>query len=62
MGDASMAPSRSEARRLIRGGGVYLNGARVVDRVAVVGRGDLIEDRFVVVRVGKRRYFVVEVE
>ena len=61
MGDASMAPSRSEARRLIRGGGVYLNGARVVDRVAVVGRGDLIEDRFVVVRVGKRRYFVVEV-
>ena len=62
MGDASMAPSRSEARRLIRGGGVYLNGARVVDRVAVVGRGDLIEDRFVVVRVGKKRYFVVEVE
>ena len=62
MADASMAPSRSEARRLIRGGGVYLNGARVVDRVAVVGRGDLIEDRFVVVRVGKKRYFVVEVE
>ncbi|MCY4399287.1 MAG: tyrosine--tRNA ligase [Gemmatimonadetes bacterium] len=61
MADASMAPSRSEARRLIRGGGVYLNGARVVDRGAAVGRGDLIEDRFVVVRVGKRRYFVVEV-
>ena len=61
MADASMAPSRSEARRLIRGGGVYLNGARVVDRGAAVGRGDLIEDRFVVVRVGKKRYFVVEV-
>ena len=61
MADSGMTPSRSEARRLIRGGGVYLNGVRVVDRWVVVGRGDPIEDRFVVVRVGKKRYFVVEI-
>ena len=61
MAESGMAPSRSEARRLIRGGGVYLNGARVVDLGAVVGAGDAIEGRFVVVRVGKKRYFVVEV-
>ena len=61
MADASIAPSRAEARRLIRGGGVYLNGARVVDVAAAVGAGDAIDGRYVVVRVGKKRYFVVEV-
>ena len=62
MADKGMARSRSEARRLIKGGGVYLNGARVVDLGAAVGAGSPIEDRFVVVRVGKKRYFVVEIE
>ena len=61
MADAGMTASRSEARRLIRGGGVYLNGERVVDMAAVVGESDPIEDRFVLVRIGKKRHLVVEV-
>ena len=56
-----MTASRNEARRLMQGGGVYLNGERVVERGAVVGAGDPIEGRFLVVRAGKKRYFVVEV-
>ncbi len=62
MGDHGMTASRSEARRLMRGGGVYLNGERVVERGAVVGGDDPIEGRFLVVRAGKKRYFVVEVK
>ena len=61
MADHGMTASRSEARRLMKGGGVYLNGERVVERGAVVGAGDPVEGRFLVVRAGKRRYFVVEV-
>ncbi len=61
MADAGMTPSRSEARRLIRGGGVYLNGERVADMGAVVGKSDPVEDRFVLVRIGKKRHLVVEV-
>ena len=61
MADHGMTASRSEARRLMQGGGVYLNGERVVERGAVVGAGDPIEGRFLVVRAGKKRYFVVEV-
>ena len=61
MADHGMTASRNEARRLMQGGGVYLNGERVVERGAVVGAGDPIEGRFLVVRTGKRRYFVVEV-
>ena len=62
MCDHGMTASRSEARRLMRGGGVYLNGERVVERGAAVGVDDPIEGRFLVVRTGKRRYFVVEVK
>ena len=62
MADHEMTASRSEARRLMKGGGVYLNGERVVERGAVVGMGDPIEGRFLVVRAGKKRYFVVEVK
>ncbi len=58
--DAGMTASRSEARRLIRGGGVYLNGERVADMGATVGQSDPIDDRYVLVRVGKKRHLVVE--
>ena len=61
MADAGMTASRSEARRLIRGGGVYLNGARVREIGALVRAEDVIEGRFVVVRVGRKRHLVVEV-
>ena len=61
MADAGMTASRSEARRLIRGGGVYLNGERVADMGVAVGQSDPIEDRYVLVRVGKKRHLVVEV-
>ena len=61
MADHGMAPSRSEARRLIRGGGVYVNGIRKGDWAGRVGVDDCVEGRFLVVRTGKKRYFVVEV-
>ena len=61
MAKVGMASSKGEARRLLRGGGVYVNGVRATDPAAVLGVGDAVEGRFVVVRVGKKRYFVVEV-
>lgn len=60
MAESAMAPSKSGARRLIRGGGVYVNGARVGDEGAVLTEESAIEGRFVIVRVGKKKYFVVE--
>ena len=61
MADAGMTSSRGEARRLIRGGGVYLNGERVAHSGVVVGKSAPIDDRFVLVRIGKKRHLVVEV-
>ena len=61
MAEVGATKSRGEARRLIRGGGVYLNGERVGDESLVVRVGDAIGGRFVVLRMGRRRHHLIEV-
>ncbi|MBN2113772.1 MAG: tyrosine--tRNA ligase [Acidimicrobiia bacterium] len=52
------ARSRGEARRLIEQGGVSLNNRRAADAFARLGPGDLAGTSTVVLRVGKKRYFL----
>ena len=61
MAEGGMVSSKGEARRLIRGGGVYVNGDRVTDTAAKLDLTMSIDDHFFVVRIGKKRYFLVEV-
>jgi tyrosyl-tRNA synthetase len=58
---AGLCASRGEARRLIAGGGLYLNHCRVADPEAVVASGDIIEGRLLVLRSGKKRHVLVRV-
>lgn len=60
MAEVGMASSGSEARRLIKGGGVYVNGTRVTEISAALSLADAVEGRCVTVRVGKKRYFLLE--
>lgn len=60
MAEVGMASSGSEARRLIKGGGVYVNGTRVAEISAALSLADAVEGRCVIVRVGKKRYFLLE--
>ncbi|MFN2555896.1 MAG: tyrosine--tRNA ligase [Nitriliruptorales bacterium] len=57
--EAGAAPSVSEARRLVRQGGIYLNNIRVDDEHRVVDVDDLASPTTLVLRVGKKRYFLV---
>jgi tyrosyl-tRNA synthetase len=52
LADAGVVASRGEARRLIAGGGVTVNGARVADPAAVP---ELVAGEWLDVRIGKRR-------
>jgi tyrosyl-tRNA synthetase len=52
LADAGVVASRGEARRLISGGGVTLNGARVTDPAAPI---EPIAGEWLDVRIGKRR-------
>ena len=57
-GRVGAARSNGEARRLVEGGGVLLNNARVDDPAPRLGPGDLASETTAVLRVGKRRYFL----
>jgi len=59
---SAVTSSKGEATRLIRGGGVYLNGDRVGDEKLRVRAEDAIQGRFFVVRKGKRDNYLVRVE
>jgi tyrosyl-tRNA synthetase len=53
--------SKSEAARLIRGGGVSINGDRISDEKARLRQEDAIYGRYFVIRKGKRDNFLVRV-
>jgi tyrosyl-tRNA synthetase len=58
---AELAPSRSEARRLVQAGGVYLNNRRMADVQARVGIDAAIDGRVLVLRKGARQNRLVRI-
>ena len=58
---SGLSSSRGAARRDIEGGGIYLNGKKVDSADAIVGVADLIGERFLVLRKGKKSYHVIAV-
>ena len=56
-----LVKSKGEARRAVAEGGAYLNNQRVEDPDYVPGDDDLVEDRLLVLRRGKKNFAGVEV-
>jgi tyrosyl-tRNA synthetase len=57
--ETDLARSRGQARSTIRAKGCYLNNRREVDEERMVSTDDLVADRYLVLRVGKRNYHLV---
>lgn len=57
-----LVTSRSEARRAITQGGVYLNNAKELDERRMIGSDDLLHNRYALLRRGRRDYHVLRVE
>jgi tyrosyl-tRNA synthetase len=58
---AGLCRSRSEARRLIESGGLYLNNRRVGGVSAAVAAADIIDGRVFVLRSGRKTFHLVKV-
>lgn len=56
LAEAGACASKSEVRRLIQGGGVYLNGKRL-EALGEITSEDLLEGRHLFFRLGKKRFF-----
>ncbi len=58
---SGLASSKGDARRTIAQGGAYVNDRRVPDEDRLLGPGDLLHDRYVVLRRGRRDYHLLRV-
>jgi tyrosyl-tRNA synthetase len=56
-----LVPSKSEARRLVQSGGVYLNNRRIADTQARITRESAIDGRVLVLRKGAKQNHVVRI-
>jgi tyrosyl-tRNA synthetase len=58
---AGLAKSKGEARRLVEGGGIYLQNARANDARRMISLQDTIEGQALVLRKGQKEYCLVKV-
>ncbi len=59
---AAIFASKGECRKLIAGGGISLNKAKVADGAMVIEASELISEKYLLVQRGKKNYFLVSFE
>ena len=59
--EVGVTASNSEATRLIRSGGIYVNEERIADEKARLAAADAIEGQLFVVRKGKKENFLIRI-
>jgi tyrosyl-tRNA synthetase len=57
----NLASSKSDAIRLIKNGGAYLNNVRIDDPALVILARDLIDGAYLLLSAGKKKRFLVHV-
>jgi tyrosyl-tRNA synthetase len=59
---AGAAPSKGQARKDIKAGGVYANNERIADEKASITSARVLGERHILLRKGKKNYYLVIVE
>ncbi|MBN6206889.1 tyrosine--tRNA ligase [Ralstonia pickettii] len=58
--NAKISPSKRQAREDIQNGAIYINGERQQDTYYEVTEKDRIEDKFTIIRRGKKKYTLID--
>ena len=58
---SGLVSSKSEAVRLIKNGGFYLNNERIEDSAYLIDISDLIEEKFLLFSAGKKKRFLIRI-
>lgn len=61
LADAGLIESRGEAKRLIKGGGVYLNNEKIVDELYTLAEKDLIDKAMCLIALGKKNKTIIKI-
>ena len=54
-------PSKSEAKKMIQGGGVSVNKEKVSETSAIISTAHLLNKRYLLVQKGKKNYYLLEI-
>ena len=54
-------PSKGEARKMLQGGGVSLNKAKMTDVNADITAADIVNGHYILAQKGKKNYFIINV-
>lgn len=57
---AGVSPSKRQARQDIESGAVYINGVRMTELENIFSRADCLHQKYLVIRRGKKNYFLVK--
>ncbi|HUS87471.1 MAG TPA: tyrosine--tRNA ligase [Bacteroidales bacterium] len=60
-GHAPIFTSKGEMRRLIKGGGISINKIKLTDENYSVEKGNLLNNKYLLVQKGKKNYFIIRV-
>lgn len=60
LSDTGIFPSKSEARKMVQGGGISLNKEKVSDINFMVDASALLAGNYIIVQKGKKNYFLVK--
>lgn len=52
-------PSKNEARKMIKGGGVSINKQKVTSNEQMIGADDLLNNKYILVQRGKKNYYLL---
>ena len=62
LAETSIAPSKGAARKLLQGGGIYINNIRIDDPAKKVTTENLASESLMVIRSGKKNYHLIHFE
>jgi tyrosyl-tRNA synthetase len=61
LASSGVTSSKGEATRLVRSGGIYVNGRRIVDEKHRLVPSEAVDGQLFVIRKGKRDYFLIRI-
>ena len=52
-------PSRSEARKMLQGGGVFINKEKIIETELIISMDHVIREKYILAQKGKKNYYLI---
>jgi len=60
LADTGIFPSKSEARKMVLGGGVSINRQKVADINHIIDKAAIIAENYIIIQKGKKNYYLIK--